>query len=493
MPSAEVPVGGSRGAQNRGVRDGTVGGRADRPRGRRPVRQGGVRLRRRVLASIVSVTGGAVLLFTLPLAWALAQVYRGNAVVRLQRDAMWVAVSVGARPRVGRGALAGLDELSRGVDVGLYTSAGRKIAGEGPMVSQVAGLARDGALHQAIEAGRLEVVAPVARGGQVAGAVRVWMPWDRVTDQWLGVWLLLAVLGALVVALSTLVAWHLARRVAVPLEQLTSIARLLGDGDFTVQAPRTAIREADMAGQALAATARGLGQVLERERRFTTAVSHQLRTPLTALVLGLEAAQTAGEGIRREAVATALRRAEQLNESVEELLRLARETHRVDAAVDAAVVAAKVADRHSAAVSEAGRRMVVRCEPGLAPVRVSEAAVAQILGVLLDNALVHGGGEIRLTVADVGAGVAVEVGDDGPGLAAGEDQAIFADRRPGARHGIGLPLARSLAEAEGGSLVVRRAGPRPVFSLLLPVQDRACDGMDSTPAVPGAAGGRSQR
>lgn len=92
------------------------------------------------------------------------------------------------------------------------------------------------------------------------------MPWDQVTDQWMGVWLLIAMSGALVVALSALVAWQLARRVAIPLERLTVIARALGEGDFTIQAPRTAIGEADLAGQALAATARRLGKVLERER-----------------------------------------------------------------------------------------------------------------------------------------------------------------------------------------------------------------------------------
>ncbi|MCC9311016.1 HAMP domain-containing histidine kinase [Kitasatospora sp. RB6PN24] len=437
---------------------------------------GGVRLRRRVLSSIVAVTACAVLLFTVPLAWAMAEVYRRGAVVLLQRDAIWVAAKLGSRPTLGPEALAGLEELSHGVAVGLYTPVGRQVAGDGPPASPVAARAGDGGLHQGIEAGHLAVAAPVIRGRRVAVTVRVWMPWDSVTDRRTRAWLLLASLGTVVVALSAVLAWHLARRVAVPLERLTGIARALGEGDFTVQAPRTRIREADLAGQALAATARRLGAVLERERRFTTAVSHQLRTPLTALVLGLEAAQTAPEGVRREAVATALRRAEHLAETVEELLRLARETHHGGIAVDAALLAERVADRHRAAVLEAGRRLIVRCEDGLAPVRGSEAAITQILGTLLDNALTHGHGEIRLTVADVGAGVAMEVGDDGPGLRAG-DEAAFTGRLPGARHGIGLPLARSLAEAEGGRLVLRRAAPRPVFSLLLPVHDPDGDGM----------------
>ncbi|MEZ0112120.1 signal transduction histidine kinase [Catenulispora sp. EB89] len=435
------------------------------------LRRGSTRLRSRVLVSMVAVTVCGVLLFTLPLAWALAEVYRRGAVVMLQRDAVWVAAEVGARPTSGTGALAGLDELSHDVDVGLYAPDGHRIAGEGPASSLVAAMVRRGGFHQGVEAGHLAVAAPVTRGGRVEAAVRVWMPWNVVNDRWQRACLLLAGLGSVVVTLSALLAWHLARRVAIPLERLTTVARALGDGDFTIQAPRTGIREADVAGQALAATARRLGEVLERERRFTTAVSHQLRTPLTALVLGLEAAQTVGEDVRREAVATALRRAEHLAETVEELLRLARETHGGDVAVDAAQVAERVAERYRVAAAEAGRPLVVRCERGLEPVRVAEPAIAQIMGALLDNALVHGRGEIRVSVVDVGTGVAVEVGDDGPGLCGDDDDApAFTNHSPGPRHGIGLPLARSLAEAEGGRLVVRRAGPRPVFSLLLPLQ-----------------------
>lgn len=509
-------------------------------------RRGSTRLRSRVLVSMVAVTACGVLLFTLPLAWAMAEVYRRGAVVMLQRDAVWVAAEVGARPASGAGALAGLDELSHDVDVGLYAPDGRRIAGEGPAASRVAAMVRRGGFHQGVEAGHLAVAAPVTRGGRVEAAVRVWMPWNVVTDRWQRACLLLAGLGSVVVALSALLAWHLARRVAIPLERLTAVARALGDGDFTIQAPRTGIREADVAGQALAATARRLGEVLERERRFTTAVSHQLRTPLTALVLGLEAAQTVGEdgrreAVRREAVATALRRAEHLAETVEELLRLARETHGGDVAVDAAQVAERVAERYRGAAAEAGRPLVVRCERGLEPVRVAEAAIAQIMGALLDNALVHGRGEIRVSVVDVGTGVAVEVGDDGPGLCGGDADGAdgaglrgeggdvaglrgggggggagaddgglafanhspgapalrsgaddggrsLTDRPPGARRGIGLPLARSLAEAEGGRLVVRRAGPQPVFSLLLPLQ-RPTPDMASAASSAGLPGG----
>ncbi len=66
------------------------------------------------------------------------------------------------------------------------------------------------------------------------------------------------------------------------------------------------------------------------------------------------------------------------------------------------------------------------------------------------------------------AGVAIDVSDEGPGLAAEPDDLLTGSAGRTDGHGRGLPLARSLAAAAGGNLVVRRAAPRPVFSLLLP-------------------------
>jgi signal transduction histidine kinase len=98
--------------------------------------------------------------------------------------------------------------------------------------------------------------------------------------------------------------------------------------------------------------------------------------------------------------------------------------------------------------------------------------VRQVVSVLLDNAVTHGAGTVTLSVRDAGEALALDVGDDG--AAPVDPDAVFRRRADGAQgHGIGLALARSLAEAEGGRLRVSRPCP-PVFSLLLPAQADGC-------------------
>ena len=90
--------------------------------------------------------------------------------------------------------------------------------------------------------------------------------------------------------------------------------------------------------------------------------------------------------------------------------------------------------------------------------RVSGPVLNEILEVLIDNAYRHGAGAVAIHVREASGSLAVDVADRGAGLP-GSTEAAFA-RRSGNGHGIGLALARSLAEAEGGRLTVTRAAPR---------------------------------
>jgi signal transduction histidine kinase len=415
------------------------------------------------------VAGITVLLFAIPLGVAVRHAYTGQAVTALQRDATLVTTAVPDTIIADGGTFRLPPELPAGLVVGIYTPDGRKVQGAGPDTSPIAAAAHDGRLHDAVETGRLAVSAPVSSDQTVAAVVRVDVPNSTVTWRIRQAWLTMAALALVVLALAAALAGRLAKRVAAPLERLTETARALGAGDFGIQAERSGIREADAVADALDLTAQRLGALLDRERAFSTQVSHQLRTPLTALLLGLESALSRPGADLETAVHTAVRRAGQLENTIEDLLTLARDSRTNTEELSVPHLLADLEDRWHSTFTEQGRTLAFSAEDDLPTVRASAPAVRQILDVLTANALAHGTGRTTVAASDVGTGLALSVSDDGPGLI-GDPEDLFAPH-PGrdGTHGIGLALARSLAEAEGGRLLVRRAAPSPEFSLLLPV------------------------
>ncbi|MGI8622565.1 MAG: ATP-binding protein [Solirubrobacteraceae bacterium] len=414
-------------------------------------------MRRRLAAAIVGVTAGALLLFGLPLAFAATRIYRDEELIRVQRLATTATQVVG--PRIDR---SDPPELPRGgaVALGLYDRRGIRADGQGPATA-------DGAVRQALRGrvgqstggGRLVVAVPVARSERVIGAIRA----DRSTAVVRGrvreAWLIMAAIAAGVLAVVTVIAVLLARRLTRPVETLTTAVRRLGDGDFATRADRSGVPELDGAAAALDVTARRLGALVDRERAFSADASHQLRTPLTALRIDLEA----GDTVR------ALRQVERLQETVATLLDAARDG--VDARRRVALPALldEVQAEWSGRLAAAGRPLRLDVPDDLPPVAAAEGVVRQILQVLTENAIVHGAGPVHVTARAVGGAVAIDVSDEGSGIDGDLDE-IF-ERRSASSHGsgIGLHLARSLATAEGGRLVVQRSGPSPTFTLLLAV------------------------
>lgn len=424
-------------------------------------------LRGRVQASIVTVTALAVLLFAIPLGIVIRNFYQGEAITALQRDATRVAAVVPELVVADTSAVWLPEDLPADLTVGIYDTTGRLISQHGPPTSSLAASARDGRMHEFMGDGVLAVSAPVPADQTISATVRVSIPIQAVLEPTVRAWVVMILLGVLVVAVAWLLARWQARRIAVPLEQLTESARALGAGDFTIHNSPSRIREADALAEALDSTARRLGALLDRERAFSTHVSHQLRTPLTALLLGLESALSRPGANLSQAARTALRRGEQLQNTIEDLLRLARDTHPHGDPLVVSELLTVIGDHWHGAFADQGRRLVFSDAAGLPDVTASATAVRHVLDVLVSNALLHGAGDTEVSVGELGGGLVIEVTDQGAGVI--DPDGAFAPRADRAHtHGIGLALARSLAEAEGGRLLLRRASPHPVFSLLLP-------------------------
>ena len=307
--------------------------------------------------------------------------------------------------------------------------------------------------------------------------IRVGTPTSEVNRRTAITWLLMFGLGCVAIGLTWLLARRQARRLAAPLEDVAAAAQRLGEGDFSARAGATAIPEIDAVAGAVNTTAQRLGDLVARERAFSADASHQLRTPLTGLRLGLETALSGPDDELRPAIGSAIDGADRVSRTVDDLLALARDTTGSRGTVDVAAVVQEVRRTATPLLAAAGRTIETSAEDGVAAAQASPAAIRQVLAVLVDNAVRHGAGTVRITVRDAANAVAVDVGDEGRGIT-GDTEAIFLRRtRADSGHGIGLALARTLAEAEGGRLELSNAMP-PRFTLLLRAHDTAGDGPD---------------
>lgn len=244
------------------------------------------------------------------------------------------------------------------------------------------------------------------------------------------------------------------------------MAERLGDGDFSVRARPSGIPEIDSTGASLSTTAERLGDLLARERAFSADASHQLRTPLTGLRLQLESLLDAPGNTRVEEISQAMAEADRLQRTIDDLLALARDVPRHKEPLDLDGLLEEARKTWHADLAGKGRPLRVRIAPDLPTTDASTAAARQILHVLIENAIRHGSRHGDGRRRDAGDALAIDVSDQGPGIDSPPDD-LFRRRTVTAGHGIGLAMARRLAEAEGGRLRLARPSP-PTFTLLLP-------------------------
>jgi len=430
-------------------------------------------VRTRIVGLAVLAAVLAIGLFGVPLAVAVAQYALIDEQTKLEQVAGAAALAVSAD--VVRGQVPPwLPDAKPNTDIAVYVYDDRRIlriTGLGPAGGDAAvGQALDGAIGRRDGDRELVVAVPVTHEGDVIGAVRAASPRSAVY-QLIGLaWLAMAGLAGVAIGAVWLLARRQAGRLARPLEELSGAALRLGEGDFSVRTPPRDIPEIDAVGSALNSTAARLDHMLARERAFSADASHQLRTPLTGLRLQLEAALDRPGQDLRHAITAGIGTTDRLEQTIEELLALARDTPKSTAGPLDLVTLLDEIERcwHDRLAAEHRLlRMVV--DPHAPPSSASTAAVRQVLTVLLDNAARHGSGMVTVAVRDATDALAIDVCDEGRGITASETELFTRRSRLADGHGIGLALARSLAEAEGGRLRLTRPVP-PTFTLLIPVQ-----------------------
>jgi two-component system sensor histidine kinase BaeS len=230
-----------------------------------------------------------------------------------------------------------------------------------------------------------------------------------------------------------------------------------------------------------------IGELEEDSRRrqqLLADVAHELRSPVASLKTMAEALRDGiASGPQRtkrasQAIADSAARMEGL---VNDLLELARlDLHELPLHLQPVDVRAAVADclrRHKQEAEEAGIAIETLKRSGPALVSADPHRLAQILDNLLDNAISYAGegADVSVTVAS-GDPVSIIVADSGRGIAAKDLPYVFdafyrgdAARTPGEHHsGLGLRIARGLAEAHGGALRIESVegeGTRAILTL----------------------------
>ncbi len=248
------------------------------------------------------------------------------------------------------------------------------------------------------------------------------------------------------------------RQVGRPLSQLTDAARALGAGELNTTAPVAGPEDVRRAASAFNAMASRLGGQLGRQRQMLWALSHDLRTPITALRLRAELIDD--EAVRQRMLAP-IAEIERLTEQALALARAgASEEPRssVDLADIARTLCGELQDIGLSIRADAHAPLNVACRP---------SEIARAARNLAENAAKHGGaGTMRVYRNDNGEAV-LEVLDDGPGVPEAEIAKLTAPfyRADAARGedegaGLGLAIAQAIIEAHGGRLELANLQPR---------------------------------
>ena len=414
-------------------------------------------MRERLVIAFVGLTLAVIGLYGVPRAYFLADLVRDQEWATLDGTSAALAGLVEERQAAGGEVDASL--LERGL-----TGADRVEYRPADGAALVAGETDEGT-------GDIVVTRPLPDGG----SLRLSVSGDTVSSSVRDAITPLVLLGLVLAVVSALLGFALARRMSRPFQELAGLSRELGHGRFDLDVPSYAVPEAEEIGASLRGAAAQLDDLVRREREFAANASHQLRTPVTALRLGLEDLTLWPEtapGIREE-LERGIGELDRLNAAIDELLDLAR-GRRIDAheVVDLVALVRTGIERWERRLAPEGRTIAFRQVGRRSRTRVPSGPVEQVLDVLIDNARRHGEGSILVEVRDAGTHLELVVGDEGTRTLEPEVFHRGVSTGSGGSQGIGLAVASELADVCGGHLSLDTTSPTTRFVLWLPPRDR---------------------
>jgi signal transduction histidine kinase len=412
-----------------------------------------VSVRTRFTITVVAIVAATVCLFASLSIVALDRSLRSGFHGRLRSDAEAIATTVDVHNghiSLDANDIRSLAPLHAEASYVIYDRRGNRVAGDSPPISP-----RSRTVSMA--------VAPVNREGQAFGNVVVWQSdlWIREFDRDAAIVSL--VVGTLLILLGGFVSRRVAARVLAPVAEIASLAEGIEAYDLSA---RLRADGQDELGRLCASFDRMLDRLqaaFERERRFVADASHELRAPLAVLrgETDLALRRERGNDEYRAALEAISREAVRLELLVDELLAAARAE--VDARrqerLDASAIVHELSDRIAPAAAR--REIDVRVETdGVALACANRATLERALLAIAHNAIEYAypRGIVRMRSAYRANAVQIEIADDGPGfttdaLAHATERFWRGDAgRPRDGTGLGLAIARTIVEANGGTL-----------------------------------------
>lgn len=287
--------------------------------------------------------------------------------------------------------------------------------------------------------------------------------------------------AALATLIATFFGWSTSRRLLRPLSRVADAAGDIATGTLGARLDEETDPDLNRLAGSFNDMADTVQDRIEREQRFASDVSHELRSPITALTAAVEVLDARREDLPErtqqalDVVVSQIRRFDDMVIDLLELSRLEAGAHDLHTeSVDLVELADRVSQRfgYGDLPIEVHRRAKRRAQ-------VDRVRFERILGNLLDNATNHGGGPVRIAIepSPVKKSVLLAVEDEGPGVAASERTRIFERfaRGSAARNrigtGLGLALVAEHAHALGGEAWVEdRPGGGARFVVRLPTE-----------------------
>ncbi len=412
-------------------------------------------MRRSINLLVTAVTGLVVVAFVVPLALLVRQQADQRGRIEAERTAQTLAAVV-VRSLAAADSVLSADRLADSIGPLPGGSAvllpdGTVIGDTTPFADLVDDVVASSSTRSAYLPDGYGLAIPVlTRSGAVV--VYASVPATALSEGVVGAWILLGLLAFFLVAAAVVVADRLGRSVVGPSRRLGEAAERLGQGDLTTRVMEEGPPELQSMGAAFNLLATRVTDLLDAEREQIADLSHRLRTPLTALRLQAEQIEDSAERV------SVLDKVDRLRGAVDQIIRDARHRPQQAASCDIVAVVETRTTFWAVLAEEEARTVSVDLVDGPVPIPMPAEDLAATLDALIGNVFSH---------TEPGVGFSVAVGTDATSaiLTVGDDGSGFPDDMdPSGRgvsgsgsSGLGLDIARRLAETHEGSMVLGRS------------------------------------